>query len=61
MPFSLTEKELLEAARAAVRELQSHEKPDKFKRYSPITERLDAAVKQMDAAERAHKKFGDNH
>lgn len=61
MSFSLTDKELLEAARAAVRELQSLEKPDKFKRYSPITERLDAAVKQMDKAERAHKQFGDDH
>ena len=61
MAFSLTDKELLEAARQAVRELQSRETPDKFKRYSPVTERLDAAVKQMDGAVRQHKLYGDDH
>lgn len=61
MSFSLTDKELLEAARQAVRELKSRETPDKFKRYSPITERLEAAVKQMDEAERQRKLYGDDH
>jgi hypothetical protein len=61
MAISLTDTELLNAAREALWKLMRDERPDKFGRYSPLIERLKLAVEQSTEAERQHKLYGEDH